>query len=103
MPLDCTTCGNLMVRVHRSVFKRLIYSKIYKCPECGIEIRKSHQWILHFSTKAHCPGCGTDRLVVRLQPDAVDWIVRGPMRLMYRLLGGRLYHCGSCRLQFYDL
>jgi hypothetical protein len=35
--------------------------------------------------------------------DGIDRMYRGGLSLLHRLLGGKLYHCWFCRLQFYDL
>ena len=41
--------------------------------------------------------------MVRSRPDKIDRVMRGPIRLMHQVLGGTLYHCIHCRLQFYDI
>ena len=40
---------------------------------------------------------------MRLKRDKIDKMARSPIRLVHRLLGGSLYHCTFCRLQFYDV
>jgi hypothetical protein len=34
--------------------------------------------------------------------DHIDHMYRHPLSLLQRLLGGKLYHCRYCRIQFYD-
>ncbi len=92
-----------MKRIPRAAWQKLIYTRIYKCGDCQTRAAIPRRWVLSFSTLAHCPLCGTERLDVRSKPDKVDGMRRGPIRLLYRLLGGRLYHCHGCRLQFYDV
>jgi len=54
------------------------------------------------SPYATCPECA--RLQVRLlaKPDRIDRVSRVPWSAVQRLLGGKLYRCSRCRLQFYD-
>jgi hypothetical protein len=40
---------------------------------------------------------------MRKKRDTVDTMNRNPLRQLQRLMGAHLYHCDSCRLQFYDL
>jgi hypothetical protein len=51
---------------------------------------------------AKCPKCSSKDLVALRRVDGVDKMRRGPLNLLHRLLGGQLYHCWFCRLQFYD-
>lgn len=51
----------------------------------------------------HCPRCGNPNPSVRLKRDKIDKMARSPIRFLHRLLGGTLYHCAYCRLQFYDV
>jgi hypothetical protein len=38
----------------------------------------------------------------RKKVDKVDSFLYSPIRLIHWMLGGKLYHCVFCRLQFYD-
>ncbi len=49
-----------------------------------------------------CPECGTTRLKKLSKPDRIDRVSTVPWSKIQRFLGGRLYHCLFCRLQFYD-
>jgi hypothetical protein len=50
-----------------------------------------------------CPLCGTERVERRRKRDHVDRASMRPASIIQYLLGGHLYHCLNCRLQFYDL
>ncbi len=56
-----------------------------------------------FSMNCQCPRCGNPNPSIRLKRDKIDKMLRSPLRFMHRLLGGTLYHCAYCRLQFYDV
>lgn len=56
-----------------------------------------------FSRYCSCPRCGNPNPSVRLKRDKIDRLVRSPYRMLHHLMGGTLYHCAFCRLQFYDL
>ena len=51
---------------------------------------------------AQCPECGTTRLVIRRKRDHIDRYRGGLVAWWRRKMGGRLYHCIFCRLQFYS-
>jgi hypothetical protein len=50
-----------------------------------------------------CPQCGTGRVEISRKPDQIDSTSHRPASLLQHLLGGQLYHCLGCRLQFYDV
>jgi len=54
------------------------------------------------SRYATCPDCGGTHLKQLHKPDRIDRLSRLPWNRIQRLLGGRLYLCRPCRLQFYD-
>jgi hypothetical protein len=39
----------------------------------------------------------------RIAPDKIDPVIKSFSSVLQGLLGGRLYHCNYCRIQFYDL
>jgi hypothetical protein len=39
----------------------------------------------------------------RIAPDKIDPVIKSFWSVAQSLLGGRLYHCNYCRIQFYDL
>ena len=52
-----------------------------------------------FST---CPKCGTERVERLRRKDEIDPVSKLPWSTVQHFLGGKLFHCQSCRLQFYD-
>ncbi len=50
-----------------------------------------------------CPQCGTERVKISGRRDHIDDLSHRPLSILQFLLGGQLYHCLGCRLQFYDL
>jgi hypothetical protein len=52
---------------------------------------------------SHCPECGSEDLKRSRRHDDIDPTSHRPMSIFQQLMGGQLYHCLSCRLQFYDL
>ncbi|MGI8992525.1 MAG: hypothetical protein ACR2I2_23460 [Bryobacteraceae bacterium] len=43
------------------------------------------------------------RVRPRSKPDKIDKMLKTPMSLLQKFLGGHLYHCLYCRIQYYDL
>ena len=50
-----------------------------------------------------CPRCHTHKVSRRIAPDKIDPVIKSISSMIRALLGGRLYHCNYCRIQFYDL
>jgi hypothetical protein len=48
---------------------------------------------------AHCPRCGN----LELQHIAKEWVERGMLRWVFRLLDAPAYRCDPCRLRFFSL
>jgi hypothetical protein len=40
---------------------------------------------------------------MRLNPDPIEPVYRSPLRFLRRKMGGKLYRCQYCRLQFHDM
>ena len=55
-----------------------------------------------YAHHAKCPKCSTPQLSKLRKVDGVDKMQSGIVNLLHRLVGGQLYHCWFCRLQFYD-
>ena len=91
-----------MKRVHRTFLERFRYLAIHECPSCDVEEYVPRRYTYHFGDTARCPACGTYRLVKLREPDKIDPMNRGPLNLLERLYGGKLFHCCFCRVQFYD-
>ena len=49
-----------------------------------------------------CPECGTTRIRRLARRDRIERLSDVPWSAIQRHLGGKLYHCALCRLQFYD-
>jgi hypothetical protein len=49
-----------------------------------------------------CPECGTTRVRRLARRDRIERLADVPWSTIQRHLGGKLYHCALCRLQFYD-
>jgi len=91
-----------MRRVHRTLMERLNYLAIYECKDCHAEDNLPRNHTMHLGKSARCPKCGTYRIVKLKEPDHIDPMHTGPLNLLERLVGGRLYHCRYCRIQFFD-
>jgi hypothetical protein len=72
------------------------------CLTCGKRQTAGGWLILDRNEHAVCPSCGTGKLGTRLTPDPIDFLYRSPNNFLKKLLGGTLYKCRFCRLQFYD-
>jgi hypothetical protein len=88
--------------VHRTLAEKLSNSSVFECRQCG-ERQSSGSWLLiDHSEHASCPSCGSYRVNLRQRPDKIDQMYSSPSNFMKRLLGGALFKCRYCRLQFYD-
>ena len=65
-------------------------------------MRESYLQTGLFGEYASCPRCGNTAPDKRKKPDRVDSMLHSPLRFFHWILGGKLYHCVFCRLQFYD-
>lgn len=75
---------------------------LFECPQCK-EVRKiARRYTYYLSDEARCPLCGTYRLRLLAERDHIDRMSHNPLSLLQRMMGGHLYHCRYCRLQFYD-
>jgi len=91
-----------MRRVHRTLMERFSYLAIYACKECHTEdnLPRAHQ--LHRGKAARCPKCGTFRLRQLKEPDTIDRMHTGVLNMLEKMVGGKLFHCRYCRIQFWD-
>jgi DNA-directed RNA polymerase subunit RPC12/RpoP len=92
-----------MVRCHRRWYQKLFYVHLYRCRECGIETPMRREFSLKPSAYVQCPRCHTHKVTRRIAPDKIDRVIHTFSSVMQGMLGGRLYHCVYCRIQFYDL
>lgn len=98
----CANCGKPLQRVHRTLFQQLRYSAVFQCRACGGQEYASRPYRFHFGPRARCPLCGTVRLEKLKKRDMIDPMRWSFLIVLERLLLGKLYHCNSCRIQFYD-
>jgi DNA-directed RNA polymerase subunit RPC12/RpoP len=91
-----------MRRVHRTLMERFSYLAIYSCKECNAEdnLPRAHQ--MHRGKAARCPKCGTFRIKQLKEPDKIDPMHTGLLNILERMVGGKLFHCRFCRIQFWD-
>ena len=54
------------------------------------------------SPRSACPECHTQKVFRRIRPDKIDPMIKSFSSIVRGLLGGTLYHCYYCRIQFYD-
>jgi len=92
-----------MKRIRRKLWERAVYTVLVRCRNCDRRIGQKHLVYNYFSPSTRCPCCGGADLERRQKPDRVDRLLGNPYRLAQRLLGGGLFHCELCRVQFYDL
>jgi hypothetical protein len=99
----CGYCGgSKLKRVHRTFMERFSYLAIYECRDCEHEEFVPRRYTYRFGEEARCPNCGTYRLSKLRGVDRIERMATGPLNRLEKLLGGTLYHCVFCRLQFYD-
>ena len=98
----CRTCGERLNRVHRTFAERFFYMGIFKCPQCKEVKRIARRYTHYLGEHTRCPLCGTYRLRVLVERDHIDRMLKTPMNVWHRMMGGKLYHCRYCRVQFYD-
>jgi len=75
---------------------------VFECPECKDVKRIARRYTYHLGDEARCPLCGTYRLRVLAERDHIDRMLRNPVNAIKRWMGGKIFHCRYCRVQFYD-
>jgi len=99
----CKICGGVLTRRHRKWYQRFVYRKVLQCRKCGGEEQTPREFTLKPAAFVECPRCHTHKVSRRIAPDKIDPVIKSLSSVMQGLLGGRLYHCNYCRIQFYDL
>jgi DNA-directed RNA polymerase subunit RPC12/RpoP len=89
-------------RIHRTFSERFAYMAIYECRGCHDISAAPRRYRYQLGPHCRCPKCGTLRITRLKQLDKIDPMIGGPSNLVRRMMGGMLYHCRFCRLQFYD-
>jgi hypothetical protein len=74
----------------------------YRCRECQTVETAPRRYRHHFGSRCRCPRCGTYRISKLKERDKIDKMETGFLNLYERWMGGKLYHCRFCRIQFYD-
>jgi hypothetical protein len=98
----CGRCGGKLRRTHRTFFERLTYMAKYRCRECQSIETAPRPFHYHFGNRCRCHKCGTYRITKLKVRDKIDPMEKGILNLVEKWLGGKLYHCKFCRIQFWD-
>lgn len=101
--LSCRECGANLRRSKRRLSDRLRYLEAYRCQGCGARYYVTISSRLHLARFAKCPKCRYQDITALRRVDKIDKMRRGIFNFVHKILGGQLYHCWFCRLQFYDL
>lgn len=101
--MQCPKCDGVLVRTRRKTLEKLIFSHTFRCRNCSRKVRESYLQTNLFGEFAVCPRCENPVPDRRTRPDRVDSMLNTPIRFLHRIMGGKLYHCVFCRLQFYDV
>ena len=101
------SCGRGLIRMHRSVLQRLLYSGAYRCKGCGRKSFRMQRWIFAtyhsvFCGHSRCVNCGGNRVHRVSKRDRIDSLSRHPLSILLGLFFAPLVKCPSCRLQFHD-
>jgi hypothetical protein len=91
-----------MRRVHRTLMERFSYLAIYSCKQCNAEDSLPRAHHMHRGKAARCPKCGTFRIKQLKEPDQIDPMHTGMLNMLEKMVGGKLFHCRFCRIQFWD-
>ena len=97
----CATCRRFH-RVHRTFWERLVYRAAYECEDCKKRITVRRRLVFRLTLEARCPECGSARLSLFSAPDNIERMSRQTWSRVQKWLGGHLYYCAICRLQFHD-
>ncbi len=101
--MQCPKCSGVLVRSHRRGLEKLIFSQAYRCKGCQYRKCESYLSTGILDKYASCPRCGNPVPDRRSRRDRVDSMLHTPLRMLHWMMGGKLYHCVFCRLQFYDV
>ena len=100
--LTCRECGASLRRSKRRWFERFQYLEAYRCEKCRARYHVTLASRLQLSRFAKCPKCRYQDIKALKRVDKIDRMRGGLFNLIHKLMGGKLYHCWFCRLQFYD-
>jgi DNA-directed RNA polymerase subunit RPC12/RpoP len=102
-PLVCKDCGGELRRSKRKPLERIRYAEAYRCKDCGLRLKISVRSRVADARYTKCPKCRCHDLSILKKVDKIDTMRKSIWSYLNRFLGGKLYHCWFCRLQFYDL
>lgn len=100
---ECPKCGEKISRTHRSFWEKPIYSIVFCCRSCNYRVGAKQDFFRQFSWNTLCPRCGNMDVEKRKTRDKIDKLIHSPLSVLNSLLGGKLYHCVFCRIQYYDI
>jgi hypothetical protein len=92
-----------LTRQHRKWYQRFFYRQVLQCRKCGGREQTPREFTLQPTAYVQCPRCHTHKVSRRIAPDKIDPVIKTVSSVVQGLLGGRLYHCNYCRIQFHDL
>ncbi len=88
--------------MRRTFLEKLATSHVYECRDCELRQSSGSLFLIDRSCHANCPSCGNLYVTLRQSPDMIDAMYKSFTNSFNRMLGGKLYKCRHCRLQFYD-
>ncbi len=103
----CSRCGKRLVRVHRTVLEKCLWSDKYECPGCKRREGSYHRylyahWRFLSSRHSRCIRCGSEAVDRLKKRDKVDSFSQHPLALVQVFIGAPVNRCSPCRLQFFD-
>ena len=105
--MQCPDCAKHMMRTHRTLAQKLLYTDAFRCTKCGRRVYRRRMsgggtFAFAFSRHTHCIRCGTPNVQRLRKRDRIDSVSRHPVSLLFALIGAPLNRCYSCRLQYRD-
>jgi hypothetical protein len=105
--LQCPGCAKHMMRVHRSLMQKALYSDIFRCTRCDRRLNRvrpivSATALFTFARHSHCIRCSTPDVERLKKRDRVDSLSHHPASILLALTGAPFNRCSACRLQFHD-
>jgi predicted RNA-binding Zn-ribbon protein involved in translation (DUF1610 family) len=104
---DCPDCGRHLVRRHRLLRHKLLYSQAFHCKECGRPVYRLRRGLrlsrmFAWSPFTRCPQCGNGDVQHLSSLDLAASGSTVALSRLQRLIGTRVYRCAGCRLQYHD-
>jgi hypothetical protein len=100
---ECPKCGSSLARTHRKFWEKPIYSIMFRCRGCDYRVGGKQDYFRQLTLHTLCPRCGNRDVEKRKTRDRIDKVIYSPLSMLNAFLGGRLYHCVFCRIQYYDV